>query len=258
MSASGAESLKILVECLLSGLCTELQGAGHKSLAYPPHWAENVLDNCICICIVLYSFCTKAWHTHHIEPRTFLIIVSQLCIEYYYFACCNSKFKYHKVNGFCRAWSGRCLGDRTQNFNQFNQGCPFPLSISDPLEGLKYPPELGIQHKTCSTICRTPMHIYKIWRGWQGRRVVSRKVKIWPRMRLALSWGNNAFLRALPELLNPLPPVHSINGLNLASEPSRSPQNGSKNPEMDSNKSRAVEGVHFRGPWSIWGSLEGS
>ena len=59
------------------------------------------------------------------------------------------------------------------------KGPKIPLNLTS--EGLKYPPEVRVEHKTCSTICGTPVdaildrkildHV-----GWGG----SGKVKIWP------------------------------------------------------------------------------
>ena len=35
------------------------------------------------------------------------------------------------------------------------KGPKIPLNLTS--EGLKYPPEVRVEHKTCSTICRTPV-----------------------------------------------------------------------------------------------------
>ena len=66
-----------------------------------------------------------------------------------------------------------------KEFAQKGQKYPYPNLTS---EGLKYPPEVRVEHKTCSTICETPVQaiLDEIFLTRLGGG--SRKVKIWPRM----------------------------------------------------------------------------
>ena len=50
------------------------------------------------------------------------------------------------------------------------------------LLGLKYPPEVLVELKTCSTICGTHVHTILHQKIWPGRQWGSGKVKIWPKI----------------------------------------------------------------------------
>ena len=72
-----------------------------------------------------------------------------------------------------------------------NNRAKMPLNLTS--EGQKYPPEVRIQHETCSTICETHVQVILnqknltgIGRGGQGR---SKQVKILLRMGLAFGLG---------------------------------------------------------------------
>ena len=59
-------------------------------------------------------------------------------------------------------------------------GAQTPLNLTS--EGLKYPPEVRVQHETCSNICGTPVQAILDQKNLTG---LAGGVNIWPRLGLA-------------------------------------------------------------------------
>ena len=57
------------------------------------------------------------------------------------------------------------------------------IALNLTSEGLRYPPEMQVEHKTGSTICGTPFQVILNQNNLTG---LAGEVKIWPRMWLAL------------------------------------------------------------------------
>ena len=60
------------------------------------------------------------------------------------------------------------------------KGPKIPLNLTS--EGLKYPPEVRVEHKTCSSICGTPVQTIMDENLLTRLAGGSGKVKIWPGM----------------------------------------------------------------------------
>ena len=66
-------------------------------------------------------------------------------------------------------------------------------------EGQKYPPEVRVQHETCSTICGTPVQAILDQKNLTGLAGGSKKVKIWPKKGLAFIYFRPRSLLEAPK-----------------------------------------------------------